>query len=261
MTNTLAEKIALIRSPGRLGAPEVIRNLFTDFFEVHGDRQLGDDPAVIAGVARFHAHPVTILGVQRGKTPQQRQQVNGGAVRVTGYRKALRVVQAAEKFQRPVISLLNMPGADASVFSEQHGQSEAIADLILKMGQLKVPNMTLFLGEGHSGGALAFSNVNRIMMLENALFSVASPEAVQAILKNQTQTQDASAYLLMTAIQLHKIGVADQIISETPTKSIFKRIDAALQSNLQQLDHLSGLELVKQRREKFMHVVNEQRLN
>lgn len=255
MAKTLEEKIKLIRSPKRLTAQQVISQLVINFFEVHGDRQLGDDPAVSAGIGLFHARPVTVLGINRGTNIQQRREVNGGDVRVTGYRKTLRVVEAAEKFNRPVISLLNIPGADASVFSEEHGQSEAIADLILKMGQLTVPNVALFLGEGHSGGALAFSNVNQILMLENALFSVASPEAVQAILKNRNQTQDASEFMPMTAQQLEKIGLVDNIILETPANTLIERIDAALSKALGQLRDLDAAQLKKQRLTKFEKLI------
>lgn len=252
---TLEERIKLVRSPKRLTSQQLISQLVTHFFEVHGDRQLGDDPAVTAGVGLFHHHPVTIIGINRGTNIQQRREFNGGAVRVTGYRKALRVIEAAEKFDRPVISFINMPGADASVFSEQHGQSEAIADLILKMGQLKVVNVALFLGEGHSGGALAFSNANAILMLENALFSVASPEAVQAILKNHDDTREASEFLPMMAQQLKKIGLVDDIIDETPTNALVQRIDDELVATLQSFEGLNADQLKKQRQTKFEHVL------
>lgn len=254
MTKTLEEKIKLIRSPNRLTARQVIRQLISDFFEVHGDRLLGDDPALTAGIGLFHKQPVTVLGINRVSNIQQRRELNGGAVRVTGYRKALRVVEAAEKFKRPVISLINMPGADASAFSEEHGQSEAIADLILKMGQLSVPNVALFLGEGHSGGALAFSNVNQILMLENALFSVASPEAVQAILKNRNKTQDASEFMPMTAQQLKEIGLVDQIVVESPSNTLMDRIDKAIVNSLNELEKLNGLQLKTQRFKKFENI-------
>ncbi len=256
MPKKLEEKIALVRSAKRLSAQQVISQLITDFFEIHGDRQLGDDKALTAGLGFFHGRPVTLLGVNRGANIQQRQEMNAGAVRVTGYRKALRVIKTAEKFKRPVISMLNMPGADASVFSEQHGQSQAIADLILAMGQLTVPNVTLFLGEGHSGGALAFSNVNKILMLENALFSVASPEAVQAILKNQNQTRDASEYMPMTAQQLAGIGLVDGIIAETPAKTLYERIDAGLLAALKRLESLDADALKRQRQQKFARLLS-----
>ncbi|WP_439001678.1 carboxyltransferase subunit alpha [Pediococcus damnosus] len=251
----LEEKINSVRSPKRLTAHQLTSQLVTDFFEIHGDRQLGDDPAVTTGIGLFHQRPITIIGINRGTNIEQRREVNGGAVRVTGYRKALRVIKAAEKFNRPVISFINMPGADASVFSEQHGQSEAIADLIAKMGQLKVINIALFLGEGHSGGALAFSNANAILMLENALFSVASPEAVQAILKNRDETRDASEFLPMTAQQLKKIGLTDSIISETPAGSLVQRINDELMKTMKRFEKLDGEQLRQQRRVKFEKVL------
>lgn len=188
----LEKQLQLIRSNNRIASTEIISQIITDFTEIHGDRVLGDDPAITTGIGFLSDIPVTILAVNRGKTMIEHQRFNGGQVRVSGYRKALRVVEAAEKFNRPVISLIDMPGADASVDSENHGQSQAIADLIDKMGALTVPNLALFVGEGHSGGALALSNANRILMLEAALFSVASPEAVAAIITTNDDVREQS---------------------------------------------------------------------
>lgn len=246
----LDKQLKLIRSNNRIASTEIISQIITDFTEIHGDRVLGDDPAITTGIGFLADIPVTILAVNRGKTMMERQRFNGGQVRVSGYRKALRVVEAAEKFNRPVISLIDMPGADASVDSENHGQSQAIADLIDKMGALTVPNIALFVGEGHSGGALALSNVNRILMLEAALFSVASPEAVSAII---TTNDDVSDYLPMTSNQLKLIGINDETILEND--QLIVNIKQALLKHIQELKLIPRDSLPIDRSDKFNRIL------
>lgn len=247
----LDKQLQIIRSSHRISSADLLSQIVTDFTEIHGDRVLGDDPALTAGIALFEGMPVTVLAVNRGHSMQERQRFNGGQVRVSGYRKALRMIVAAEKFHRPVISLIDMPGADASVDSEDHGQSQAIADLMSKMGALTVPNIAVFLGEGHSGGALALSNANRILMLESALFSVASPEAVAAII---TTDDDVSEYLPMTASQLLKIGVNDETILEN--QNLVINLKTALKKHVSSLTPLSAEELITDRSNKFNQVLN-----
>lgn len=248
----LKDQINLIRSADRIASYDVINSLITDFVEIHGDRVLGDDPALTGGIGLFSGRPVTVLGINRGQSAQERQHFNGGMVSTSGYLKARRLVKAAQRFDRTVISLIDMPGADASVAAERHGQSQAIAEMIDTMGQLTVPNIAIFLGEGHSGGALAFANANRVMMLENAIFSVASPEAVAAIVKTD---QDISEYLPMTASSLQNIGLVDDIIIEDD--QLLSRIRRALGRGLGELDCLSGQRLVEQRQTKFLKVLDQ----
>lgn len=245
----LKKQLQQIRNQDRISSHAVCDYVFTDFIELHGDRVLGDDPALTGGVALFNGLPVTVLAVNR-RTRQTAKTVNGGMVAVSGYKKAHRLIQAAQRFNRPVISLIDMPGADASVYSEQHGQSQAIADVIAAMDALTSPNVAIFLGEGHSGGALAFANCNRILMLEHALFSVASPEAVNAIV---TQNVDLNQYLPMTASALAQIGLIDEVIKED--QNVLQNIKSALLHQLMPLQKLTSNEIVSQRQQKYLDVL------
>lgn len=249
---TLEEQLKLIRSAERISGMDIISNLITDFVEIHGDRVTGDDHALIGGIGLFGNRPVTVLTVNRGKTPQQRQRFNGGMVSASGYRKATRLVEAAQRFGRPVISFIDTPGADASELSEYQGQSQAIADMIDVMGRLTVPNIGVILGEGHSGGALAFTNANQILMLENAIFSVASPEAVASIVKSD---HDLSDDLPMTAQALKRLGLIDQIITEDD--QIIGRIRRAVDEAIEKTDKFSGPQLVKMRQTKFLDFLKQ----
>ncbi|MFC6294610.1 carboxyltransferase subunit alpha [Lactiplantibacillus daoliensis] len=210
------ERLRRLRAADRISAPMVIKALLPTLVRQHGDRVLGDDQALTAGFGRTaQQQGLAVLGVDRGHDLVTRRQKNGGALTVAGYRTALRVIEHAEKFDLPVVSLINMPGADASPKSERFGQSQAIADLIAAMGQLTVPNVVVFLGEGHSGGALAFANANAIIMLDDSLFNVASPEAVAAILHGQQTVSDAIDLLPMTASDLQQRGLVDHVIDHT----------------------------------------------
>lgn len=247
----LKDQLKQIRSSKRLSATTVITALTTDFFALHGDGYQGDDPAVTVGFGRFMRQTVLMIGVNRGATIQQRLAYHFGAVSPAGYRKVNRGLKQAAKFHWPVISLINMPGAAADVAAERTGQSQAIAATIRQMGQLPVPNIAVFLGEGQSGGALALANCNRILMLENSLYSVASPEAVQAILKNRRQ--ELTAYLPMTAPQLLKLGLADQVITED--QHTVQRLQRALTAQLTELQTWSPAKLKQQRQAKYLALV------
>ncbi|KIS03782.1 carboxyltransferase subunit alpha [Paucilactobacillus wasatchensis] len=246
----LSDQLKQIRSQNRISSRTVLNYLFHDFVAIHGDRVLGDDAALTGGVALFNDQPVTVLAVNRGHNAVQRQHFNGGMVSVSGYCKALRLIKAAQRFNRPVISLIDMPGADASAYSEHHGQSQAIAEMLAEMGELSSPNMAIFLGEGHSGGALAFANTNRIIMLENALFSVASPEAVAAIVNTDT---DINEYLPMTATALKRIGLVDDVVREGP--KVLENIERAVAKQLSALNQLNEQELINQRQKKYLKVL------
>ncbi|MBM7544356.1 carboxyltransferase subunit alpha [Periweissella beninensis] len=247
----LKAKIKIVRANNRIDSQTVIKTLFTDFLEIHGDRILGDDPSLTAGVALFGNTPVTVLAVNRGHTIKERIQMNFGAVRVTGYRKALRALNQAEKFKRPVITFINMPGADVSLASEDHGQSLALANMIGKMGQLTVPNIAVIIGEGYSGGALALANSNKIVMFEHALFSVASPEVVGAILKKVNDSVSLNEVLPMTAQKLSALGLVDEVIAEN--NDLLINLESSLTRLLAELNSLSAVELQAKREAKYQN--------
>lgn len=244
--------LKMVRSNDRLSTKLVISNLFDEFFENHGDRVSEDDASITGGIGLFHGRSVTIIGINRGETLEERLAYNFGAVKPSGYRKAMRLLDEAEKFQRPVVTLINMPGADASVKSEQSGQSYVISEMILKMGALRVPNIAIFLGEGQSGGALALANANAIMMVENSLFSVASPEAVNAILK-KTDLNEIETSLPMTAKELSEIGLVDVVLPEINQAATISLIDKELKELIEQLVAEPDKELVEQRELKYQN--------
>ncbi|AEV94677.1 acetyl-coA carboxylase, carboxyl transferase alpha subunit [Pediococcus claussenii ATCC BAA-344] len=250
LKNDLATKIKLVRSSDRVTAQRLIKSMFNDVIELHGDHINGDDHALFSGIGRLGKIPVTLFAVDRGQTVTERQDKNGGAVRASGYRKAIHGLKLAERFNRPVISFLNMPGADASVDSENEGQSKMIADMIAAMGAATVPNLVIIVGEGHSGGALAFANANRIIMLENALFSVAAPEAMAAILRNN----DLKEVVPMTASKLLDIKLVDQVINED--QNLVKNLRVAIVEWLDDFSSVSEAKLVDQRYQKFIDVLN-----
>jgi acetyl-CoA carboxylase carboxyl transferase subunit alpha len=250
MEKELQQKLNLVRSAERITGRNLIDELFTDVLELHGDRINNDDAAIFTGIGRLNQQPVTLMSIDRGQTVAERLAQNGGAVRASGYRKALRSLKLAERFNRPVISFLNLPGADASVASENEGQSLMIANLIAAMGQAMVPNLAIFIGEGHSGGALAFANANQIWMLENSLFSVASPEAMSAILRDD----QALSRVPMTAKQLKQIGIADLVLAENA--DLIEKIRTSLVKWLATSAKMNKNEMIEQREQKFQRVLD-----
>lgn len=245
------ERLQRLRAAERISAPTIIAALIPNLVAQHGDRLLGDDAALTAGFGvTATGQRLAVLGVDRGSDLASRRRKNGGALTVPGYRTALRVVQHAEKFGLSVVSLINMPGADASPQSERFNQSLAIADLIATMGQLRVPNVTVFLGEGHSGGALGFANANRLIMLEDSLFNVASPEAVAAILHGQQTVSEAIDTLPMTAPELKTRGLVDQVVRHADQQLVL-HLNQAIQKQLQPLLTMDADALIAQREAKF----------
>lgn len=255
------KRLQRLRAADRLSAPTVIQALLPTMTQQRGDRLLGQDLALTAGFGRtVTGHQLAVLGVDRGIDIASRRQKNGGALTVPGYRTALRVVAHAAKFGWPVVSLINMPGADASPQSERYGQSQAIADLIAAMGQLPVPNIVVFLGEGHSGGALAFANANRIIMLDDALFNVASPEAVTAILHGQQTISEAIDLLPMTATALYERGLVDQVIDHQDQRLV-ATINQMIETQLATLALSPASVLIGQREAKFQRFLQSWPLN
>jgi acetyl-CoA carboxylase carboxyl transferase subunit alpha len=214
---TAFERVQLARHPDRPYTMDFIERLFEEFVELHGDRRFADDPAIVCGLARFHGLPVVVIGHQKGRDTKQRSYRNFGMPKPEGYRKALRAMKLAEKFRRPIITLIDTPGAYPGIDAEERGQAEAIAYNLREMAKLKVPVIVTVIGEGGSGGALAIGVGDQVLMLENAVYSVISPEGCAAILwKDSSQADRAAEGLRLTAQNLFEEKIVDQIISEPP---------------------------------------------
>jgi acetyl-CoA carboxylase carboxyl transferase subunit alpha len=237
---------------------DYVQRLFRDFSEIHGDRRFGDDPAIVTGMAVYHGTHVMVVGHQKGRDIKQRQFRNFGCPQPEGYRKALRAMKLANKFFRPIICFVDTPGAYPGVGAEERGQAEAIAFNLREMSRLEVPVIACIVGEGGSGGALAIAIGNRILMQENAIYSVITPEGCSAILwKDQQHMDAAAAALKITAPDLKSFGVIDEIVPE-PTGGAHTDYDAAadlldrqLRPCLEAMLGKSGSELRKQRYQKF----------
>lgn len=216
-SRTAFERVQLARHPDRPYALDFIERLFEDFVEIHGDRRYADDPAIVCGLARFHGLPVIVIGHQKGRDTKQRSYRNFGMPKPEGYRKALRAMKLAEKFGRPIFTLIDTPGAYPGIDAEERGQAEAIAFNLREMAKLKVPVIVTVIGEGGSGGALAIGVGDQVMMLENSVYSVISPEGCAAILwKDSGQAERAAEGLRLTAQELFAEKIVDLIISEPP---------------------------------------------
>jgi acetyl-CoA carboxylase carboxyl transferase subunit alpha len=214
-SNDAFERVLLARHGDRPYTLDYVERLFKDFTEIHGDRRFADDPAIICGMASFHNFPIVIIGHQKGRDTKQRQQRNFGMPKPEGYRKALRAMKLAEKFSRPVLTFIDTTGAYPGIDAEERGQAEAIAYNLREMAKLKVPVLITIIGEGGSGGALAIGVGDQVLMLENAIYSVISPEGCAAILwKDASQANRAAVSLRLTAEDLLKEGLIDVIVPE-----------------------------------------------
>ena len=258
---TPADRVFLARRPDRPHITEMIDNLFTDFFEQCGDRQCKEDPAILCGIARFHGMPVTVLGHRKGTTLEENLRCNFGMPGPEGYRKALRVMKQAEKFHRPIITFIDTPGAYPGKDAEERGQGEAIARNLMEMSGLTVPVIAVVTGEGSSGGALALVVANRILMLENAIYSVLSPEGFASILwKDSSRSGEACEIMKLTAQDLYKDGIVEEIIPEPVGGAqrahgvLFGNLDEALRRQLRSLDRMNGRQLAEQRYQKFRQI-------
>ena len=216
MMNAAAyDKVKLARSSKRPTGWDYIRNVFRGFIELHGDRRFGDDPAVIGGIARLQDLPVTVIAVEKGHTLRERNYRNCGAPSPEGYRKALRLMKQAEKFGRPVICFVDTSGAYCGADAEERGQGQAIAENLMEMSTLCVPVISVIIGEGGSGGALALSVADRVWMLENSIYSVISPEGCASILwKEAARAPEAAESLKLTAQDAARLGIIEEIIPE-----------------------------------------------
>jgi acetyl-CoA carboxylase carboxyl transferase subunit alpha len=211
------ERVRIARHPERPYVLDLFEHLFDDFVEVHGDRRYAEDPALVCGFAFYHGRAVTAIGQQKGRDTKQRRFRNFGMPKPEGYRKALRLMRLAEKFNRPILTFVDTPGAYPGIDAEERGQAEAIAKNLLVMAKLKVPVIVTIVGEGGSGGALAIGVGDAVLMLENAVYSVISPEGCAAILwKDSNQSPLAAESLKLTAGDLKALGVVDKVVPEPP---------------------------------------------
>lgn len=209
------EIVKFARDNKRPTGLDYIHNIFTDFFELHGDRRYADDAAIVGGIARLNGMPVTVIAIEKGHTAKERAARNSGAPNPEGYRKALRLMKQAEKFNRPIICFVDTSGAYCGIGAEERGQGQAIAENLMEMSALKVPIISILIGEGGSGGALALAVADRVWMMHNAVYSVISPEGCASILwKDASKAQEAAKSLKLTAADAKKLGVIERIISE-----------------------------------------------
>lgn len=247
------ERVCLSRANGRATASRFIRQIFSDFYEIHGDRLFGDDPAVIAGLARLGDRTVTVIGTEKGSATDEKVRRNFGSAHPEGYRKALRAMKQAEKFRRPVVCFVDTSGAYCDIASEERGQGSAIAVNLMEMMALKTPIVTVMIGEGGSGGALALSVANCVWMLKNAYYSVISPEGAASIIwKDAGKVAEACAALKITAEDLLALGVIDRIFEED--EMMFAVIKEQLCAALDSYDGVSAEELLQERYEKFRRI-------
>jgi len=211
------DQVLIARHPQRPYTLDFIHALFADFTELHGDRRFADDPALVGGLARFEGRPVVVMGHQKGRDTEQRVRRNFGMPNPEGYRKALRLMKLAEKFQLPVVSLIDTPGAYPGKGAEERGQAEAIAHNLKEIPKVRTPIIVVVHGEGGSGGALAIAIGDRVLMLENAIYSVIAPESCSSILwRDWNHKQDAARALKLTARDLYGFGLVDAIVPEPP---------------------------------------------
>ena len=275
---TAFEKVLRARHPERPYTSDLLRLLFENFSELHGDRRYSDDAALICGFAELDEYKVAVIGHQKGRDTNQRKFRNFGMPKPEGYRKALRVMRLAEKFARPIITFIDTPGAYPGIDAEERGQAEAIAFNLREMAALKVPTISVVLGEGGSGGALAIGISDRVLMMENSVYSVISPEGCAAILwKNADKSAEAAECLKLTAENLKSGGLIDQIITEENSNwsfasdndikndlnsennstdignnnSTYKSLKQELKKNLSDLNSVSLKELLDERYKKF----------
>jgi acetyl-CoA carboxylase carboxyl transferase subunit alpha len=212
---TAYEKVTAARAKGRATAVEYITGIFTGFLEMHGDRRFGDDRSVIAGIGYLNERPVTVIGIEKGRNVKERAFRNSGAAHPEGYRKALRQMKLAEKFKRPIVCFVDTPGAFCGIGAEERGQGQAIAENLMEMMALKVPVISIVIGEGGSGGALGLAVADEVWMLENAVYSVISPEGCASILwKDSSRSKEACECLKLTAEDLLGFKVIERIVPE-----------------------------------------------
>jgi acetyl-CoA carboxylase carboxyl transferase subunit alpha len=255
---TAWQKTELARHPQRPQMLDYIDRLFTGWTEIHGDRTFGDDPAIVCGMARFHGEEIMVVGTQKGRDMKQRVYRNFGTPHPEGYRKALRVMQIAEKFRRPIFTLVDTDGAYPGIHAEERGQAEAIAYNLREMARLEVPIIATVIGVGGSGGALAIAVADRVLMMENSIYSVISPEGCAAIMwRDATKKELAAEAMRITATDLSELGCIDDIVPEPEGgahrdhEAAANLLDVTLQKHFAELKRIPPSDLIESRYEKF----------
>jgi acetyl-CoA carboxylase carboxyl transferase subunit alpha len=255
------QRVQLARHPKRPYTLDYIHALFTNFIELHGDRSFGDDPALVGGLAFFGSQSVVVMGHQKGRSVEESMMRNFGMMHPEGYRKALRLMKLAEKFNKPVITFIDTAGAYPGIGAEERGQAEAIAKNLREMAVLKTPVISIIIGEGGSGGALGIGVTDRILMLENAWYSVISPEGCAAILfRDAAKAPDAAKALKLTAQDLLSLKIIDEIIEEPlggahrNWEQVMEKLKSAIAQNLKDLQALKISKLLENRYEKYREI-------
>ncbi|MEA4988211.1 MAG: acetyl-CoA carboxylase carboxyltransferase subunit alpha [Anaerovorax sp.] len=253
------KRVMAARAKGRATTQDYIDNLISDFMEFHGDRRYADDAAIIGGIGKLKNMPITVIGIEKGHTTKEKVKRNFGSAHPEGYRKALRLMKQAEKFKRPVLCLIDTAGAYCGIEAEERGQGLAIAENLMEMMTLKTPIVSLFIGEGGSGGALGLAVADQVWMLENAVYSVISPEGCASILwKDPSKMKEAAQCLKLTAKELHDLGVIEKVIKEKEQGKEFKKIYYMLEDLLfdafEKSLKLSEEELLERRYQRFREI-------
>ena len=252
------EKVMLARDKDRLKITDYIDALFDDFIELKGDGVAGEDSAILGGIASFHGIPVTVMGHKKGATTEENIDCNFGMASPEGYRKAARLMKQAEKFNRPVITIVDTPGAYPGLMAEANGQANAIAENLALMSSLKVPIIAVITGEGSSGGALGIAVADRVFMLENAVYSILSPEGFASILwKDSKKADEAATLMKLTASELLNYGIIDGIIGEG--NKLIRNMDEMIFKEITELSKQKGESLLKNRYKKFREIDKEKR--
>jgi len=252
------QRVHVARAVGRPTGLDYVQQIIENFSELHGDRAIGDDPALIAGIGKFEGQSVVVLAQQKGRDTKENIRRNFGMMHPSGYRKAIRMFDLADKFNMPVISLIDTPGAYPGITAEERGQAWVIAESIKRMSELKVPAISVVIGEGGSGGALAIGVANKVLILENSIYSVISPESCAAILwRDSAEAEKAAEALRLTAYDLLKLDIVDYVIEEPlggahkDPKAAIDSVANALAQELNRLNKLSKAELLEQRKQRF----------
>ena len=255
------DRVNIARKAERPKSLDYINKIFTNFIELHGDRYFGDDKSIIGGIAELDEIPVTVIGEQKGKNAKENIERNFGMTNPEGYRKALRLMKQAEKFNRPIITFIDTPGAYPGIGAEERGQGEAIAKNLFEMSQLKVPTISIVIGEGSSGGALALGVTDIIIMLENAIYSILSPEGFASILyKDSSKSSEAAEKMKITSKELKKLGVIDNIVKEPEGgaqedfETVCQNLKDILKKYIKELSNKTQDELIEQRYEKYRKI-------
>ena len=260
-SKTAWERVEIARNPKRKTSLDYINKIFDSFIELHGDRNFTDDKAIVCGLAKIGEQSYTIIAEQKGRTTKENIERNFGMPNPESYRKAIRFMKQAEKFNRPVITFIDTKGAYPGIGAEERGQGEAIAKSMFEMAKLKVPIISIVIGEGSSGGALAIGVANKVFMLENAIYSILSPEGYSSILwKDSSRYEEAAEKMKLTAKDLYDLKVIDKIIKEPVEmeeedfEKVSQSIQKEIQKEIRKMQKMTEEELVEQRYEKFRSI-------